>query len=407
MGLPSIDDLEVSGRTVLVRSDLNVPLKDGAVADDSRIRAAAPTIRTILDRGGRAVVISHLGRPRGERDEALSLRPVAEALSGALDGREVAFATDCTGPEAENVVSGLRDGECALLENLRFDAGEKANDPAFADALAGLADLYVNDAFSAAHRAHASIVGVAERLPSAAGSLMQTELASLERLLAEPKRPYAAILGGAKVETKIGVIEALLDRADRIMLGGVMGNTFLKARGVTVGRSKTGDEVDAAERLLQKAGDGARLMLPVDAVVARDTSPKAETAVVEVTSIGPDMMVLDIGPETIRTWLDVLGEDGTVVWNGPLGMVEQARFQRGTHQVAAAVGERTTTARLTSIVGGGDTVAFLHEHQLWDMFTYTSLAGGAFLQWLAGAPLPGVEALKRQGQQNDAPRRRQ
>lgn len=398
MNLRTLDDLDVSGKTVLVRSDLNVPLKDGEVADDSRIRATAPTLKEILDRAGRAVVIAHLGRPNGERDPSQSLRPVADALSRALGGAEVAFAQDCVGSEAEGVVRGLADGGCALLENLRFHTGEKDNDPGFADALARLGDCYVDDAFSAAHRDHASITGLASRLPSAAGRLMEKELSSLERLLAEPERPFATILGGAKVETKIDVVESLLERADRIMLGGAMGNTFLEAANFGVGRSKRGKEqVNAAVRLLERAGgQEGRLLLPVDAVVARDASAEAERRIVDVTDVPDDMMILDIGPETVRVWLDVLGEDGTVVWNGPVGAAEMEPFRQGTHHLAAAIGERTKTARLTSVGGGGDTVAFLHEHQLWDMFTYTSLAGGAFLQWLAGQPLPGVEALRRQ-----------
>src|SRR6056297_1341085 len=294
MTLPKLDDLEVRGKVVLIRSDLNVPLADGEVADDSRVRATAPTIADILDRGGRAVVIAHLGRPKGEPDQDFSLRPVADALSRALD-REVNFAPDCIGSGAEKAVSDLSDGECVLLENLRFHAGEKENDPKFADALAGLGDLYVNDAFSAAHRAHASIVGLAERLPSAAGRLMASELAALERLLSEPKQPYMALLGGAKIGTKIGVIDALLDRADRIMLGGVMANTFLKARGDDTGRSQVADdEVDEARRLLERAGQN-KIMLPVDAVVAGDIR-ESEPRAVGIPGIPGDAMILDIGP---------------------------------------------------------------------------------------------------------------
>lgn len=391
MTLPEFDDLDVRGKTVLIRSDLNVPLADGEVADDSRVRATAPTIADILDRGGRAVVIAHLGRPKGEPDQDFTLRPVADALSRALD-REVNFAPDCIGSEAEKAVSDLSDGECVLLENLRFHAGEKENDPEFADALAGLGDLYVNDAFSAAHRAHASIVGLAERLPSAAGKLMASELAALERLLGDPKRPYMAILGGAKVGTKIDVIEALLDRTDRIMLGGVMANTFLKALGDNVGRSKVADdEVENAGRLLDHAGQ--KIMLPVDAVAAHDTGSEPRT--VGIKDLPEDMMILDIGPESVRRFLDTLGQDGTVVWNGPLGAAEHEPFEQGTLKIASAIGERTGDQGLTSVVGGGETVAFLHKHDLRNSFSHVSLAGGAFLKWLSGAPLPGVEALRK------------
>ncbi len=394
MTLPKLDDLEVRGKVVLIRSDLNVPLADGEVADDSRIRATAPTIARILDRGGRAVVIAHLGRPKGKPDPDFSLRPVGDALCRALSGRRVRFAPDCIGSEAEKAVSDLSDGECVLLENLRFHPGEKENDPAFADALASLGDLYVNDAFSAAHRAHASIVGLAERLPSAAGDLMASELAALERLLSEPKQPYMALLGGAKIGTKIGVIDALLDRADRIMLGGVMANTFLKARGDDTGRSQVADdEVDEARRLLERAGQN-KIMLPVDAVVAGDIR-ESEPRAVGIPGIPGDAMILDIGPETIRSFVDALGPDGTVVWNGPLGAAEYEPFEHGTLQLARAIAERSGDRRLASVVGGGETVAFLYKHDLQDRFSHVSLAGGAFLKWLSGAPLPGVEALRK------------
>lgn len=397
MDVPGIENLDLRGRTVLVRSDLNVPLKDGEVADDSRVRATAPTIAEILDRGGRAVVIAHLGRPKSEPDQALSLRPVADALSRALGGREVKFARDCIGSEAEKVVSALSEGECALLENLRFHAGEKENDADFAEALARLGDLYVNDAFSAAHRAHASTVGLAERLPSAAGRLMEAEISALERLLGDPRPPYTAILGGAKVGTKIGVIDALLERANRIMLGGVMANTFLKARGEDVGRSKIAeDKMEAARRLLDHVEAG-KIMLPVDAVVAREMSADAERKVVGVSEVPEDAMILDIGPETIRACVDALGQDGTIVWNGPLGAAEHEPFEEGTMQIAAAVAERTRIRRVISVVGGGDTVAFVQKHALRPMFSHVSLAGGAFLHWLSGEPLPGIEALRKAG----------
>ncbi|MFW5654330.1 MAG: phosphoglycerate kinase [Roseicyclus sp.] len=390
-----MSEMNVDGQRVLVRADLNVPLRDGRVADDARLRAALPTFRDILGRGGRLIVIAHLDRPGGKRDPAASLRPVADALGGMLD-RPPSFARDCVGGDAEKAVEALGAGECLLLENLRFHPGEKDNDGDFVDALAGLADLYVNDAFSASHRAHASIVGLPERLPSAAGLLMQKEIEHLDRLLSDPDRPFMALLGGAKPKTKLPLIERLLDRADRILLGGVMATTFLKARGVDVGRSKISeDHVGMAEQILRDArGAKAELLLPTDVVVAESPSAEADAEVVGLEDIG-DRMILDIGPETIRHYADAIEDRGTVVWNGPMGAAEHEPFQEGTHFLAAVIGEQTEMRDLTSVAGGGDTVAFLQEHQFVHLFTYASMAGGAFLQWLSGKPLPGVEALLR------------
>ncbi|WP_375260817.1 phosphoglycerate kinase [Palleronia sp.] len=399
MNLPNIDDMDVKGKRVLVRADLNVPMKDGEIADDSRLSAAMPTLRNIIDRGGRLIVIAHLDRPGGKRDMSASLRPVADAIREGLNGTSVAFAEDCVGPEAEDAVRDLAEGQCLVLENLRFHAGEKENDSGFAQALAKLADIYVNDAFSASHREHASITGLPTLLSSAAGLLMQKELETLERLLAEPRHPYVALLGGAKAETKVPVVEHLLDRADSILLGGVMATTFLQARGAEVGRSKVDDaQVEAAKQLLERTGGaGAKLMLPVDVIVASEMSAEAEGRVVAADRVGPEDMILDIGVETIRRYADAMSDARTVVWNGPMGAAEFAPFQRGTHFLAAGIAERTQTDDLVSVVGGGDTVAFLRRHQFLHVVSYASMAGGAFLKWLAGEDLPGVEALLKAG----------
>ena len=396
MDLPDIRATDVAGKRVLVRADLNVPMKDGEIADDNRLRAVLPTFRDTLGRGGRLIVIAHLDRPGGKRDPASSLRPVADALRDALDGPRVSFVEDCLGADAEKAVDGLDAGQCLVLENLRFHAGETDNSADFADALAMLGDIYVNDAFSASHRAHASIVGLADRLPAAAGLLMQKEVETLDRLLANPQRPYVALLGGAKASTKVPVVEHLLGRADRILLGGVMATTFLKARGVDIGRSRIAeDHVETAEKLLRDA-EGARadLMLPTDVVVASEARADAEADIVGLGEVG-DRMILDIGPETIRRYADAIEDRGTVVWNGPVGAAEFEPFQRGTHFLAAVIGEQTQTGGLVSVAGGGDTTAFLQKHQFLHLFTYASMAGGAFLQFLSGEALPGLESLKR------------
>jgi len=396
MDLPDIRAIDVEGKRVLVRADLNVPMKNGRISDNSRLDAALPTFRDILERGGRLIVIAHLDRPGGERDPKFSLRAVADALREELNGAQTSFAEDCVGGDAEKAVEGLGAGKCVLLENLRFHSGEKDNDGSFADALAKLADVYVNDAFSASHRAHASIVGLAERLPSAAGLLMQKEIETLEQLLLDPQKPYVALLGGAKAETKLPLIEHLLSRADRILLGGVLATTFLKARGIDVGRSRFAEaQVETAEKLLRDAeGAPAELMLPTDLVVAPEASANADAEVVGVGDVD-ERMILDIGPETIRRYADAVERRGTVVWNGPMGVAELEPFQTGTHFLGAAIGEQTQTGGLVSVAGGGDTTAFLQKHQLLQKFTYASMAGGAFLQWLSGEPLPGVEALRR------------
>jgi phosphoglycerate kinase len=343
-----------------------------------------------------------LGRPKGKPDPSKSLRPVADVLSRCLGGTKVIFAADCVGAEAQQAVADMRDGQVVLLENLRFHAGEMKNDPEFAAALASLADIYVNDAFSSVHRPHASISGVPSLLPSAAGKFMQKELKALESALSNPARPYTAIIGGVKVESKIGIIFSLLEKADRILLGGAMANTFLKAKGIAVGRSKLGEgEIEVAQEILRKASHNrASILLPADAALAKELSATGDITIADIGSIPEDMMILDIGPKTIKLFIEAAGNEGTMVWNGPLGAAEFAPYGRGTQAVASAIAQATAAGRLTSIAGGGDTVAFLNQHSLTEGFSYVSLAGGAFLEWLSGRPLPGLEALEKAKQRD-------
>lgn len=397
MKVRTLDELDFSGKRVLIRADLNVPMKDGAVADPARITACAPTIREIVDRGGTPVVISHLGRPKGAHDPTLSLHPIVLPLSEAVGGLPVHFANDCIGVAARSVVDGMRPGAVALLENLRFHPGEEANDAQFADELAALADLYVDDAFSAAHRAHASIVGVPRLLPSAAGRLMQRELDNLETYLSDPKRPCMAILGGAKVASKIGVLRALVKRVDTIILGGGMGNTFLAAHGMPVGRSlyekgmaQMASEVDRAA-----TAAGCEIVLPIDAVVAEKLEAGVPSRTMRIADVSDDAMILDIGPETVACIAERLSKAKTVVWNGPLGAAEVTGFEHATRNVAKLIAERTQQGSLVSVAGGGDTGADLAAAGVHDRFTYVSLGGGAFLEWLEGKELPGIAALAR------------
>ena len=395
MELPRIEDVPVEGRRVIVRADLNVPVEDGEVTDDTRIRAAAPTIRAIVERGGRPVVIAHLDRPGGERKPEVSLRPLVELLEKALDGIEVRFCGDCVGAEAERAASALEDGQCLLCENLRYHDGERACDDGFVEALSRLGEVYVNDAFSASHRAHASLAGLPRRLPHAAGLLLRKEVETLERLLGDPKRPYAAILGGAKPATKIPVIARLAETAETVMVGGVPAAAFLKAQGLGIGGTKVADEDvrQAEETLGAVKGAPGELLLPVDVVTALSGDGEEKIETVPVEAVPEGHVILDIGPETVRIFADAIGASGTVVWNGPLGAVEKEAFREGSHFLAAAIGERTEAGDLVSVVGGGDTVAFLNRHRMQHMFSYASMAGGAFLAWVAGDALPGLDAL--------------
>ncbi|MEY4678626.1 MAG: phosphoglycerate kinase [Pseudomonadota bacterium] len=391
----SLGDLQVAGRRVLLRADLNVPMKDGKVTDATRIERLAPTIRELAGAGARVVVLSHFGRPDGQRRDDMSLRPLAGALSGALGGAPVSFASDCIGPEARAMVDRLADGQVGLLENLRFHAGEEANDPAFAAELARLGDVYVNDAFSAAHRAHASTAALARLLPSAAGRLMQAELEALGRALEHPRRPLAAIVGGSKVSSKLDLLGNLLSRVDLLVIGGGMANTFLFAEGVDVGRSLCErDMAPTARDIARAARDaGKRILLPVDVVVAPGLADGAAAATVAVDAIPADRMVLDIGPRSVSATAEALSGCRTLVWNGPVGAFEHAPFDAGTTAIAKEVARLVAAGRLDAIAGGGDTVAALAHAGVEDRLTYVSTAGGAFLEWLEGKTLPGVAAL--------------
>lgn len=392
----TLDDLQVAGQRVLVRVDFNLPMQDGRITDRTRIERALPTIRTLTERGARVVLLSHFGRPKGKRVPEMSLRPVAEALSESLDGAAVAFAEDCIGPGAAAVVDRLSDGEVALLENLRFHAGEEGNDDDFAGALAELGDVYVNDAFSAAHRAHASVEALARRLPAAAGRQMQAELEHLERALENPERPVAAIVGGAKVSTKLELLGNLVTRVDILIIGGGMANTFLNAMGVAVGKSLCEHEMaDTAREITQKAkAAGCDIVLPTDAVVAAEFAAGAASETVSVKAVPEDRMMLDVGPATAEHLARRLGDCRTLVWNGPLGAFEIPPFDQGTNAVAQAAAKLTREGALLSVAGGGDTVAALAHAGVIDEFTYVSAAGGAFLEWLEGKRLPGVAALE-------------
>jgi phosphoglycerate kinase len=391
----TIDDFEPSGRRVLVRGDLNVPMADGHVSDTTRLDRLAPTVNELAEKGARVVVLSHFGRPKGEAKPEFSLRPVAPALEAAL-GCKVAFAPDCIGDAAVSVVDGLADGEVALLENLRFHAGEEANDPEFAKALAALGDLYVNDAFSAAHRAHASTEGIAHLLPAAAGRAMQAELEALSGALEAPKRPLAALIGGAKVSTKIAVLENLAAKVDTIVIGGAMANTFLHARGVDVGASLMEPDFVGTARDVEAAAKeaGCTLLLPEDGVVAAEFKAGVATQTVPIGEVPAGTMILDVGPASVAALTKAMADWRTLVWNGPLGAFEVPPFDAGTVAVARAAAARTKSGELLTVGGGGDTVAALAHAGVEDDFSYVSTAGGAFLEWLEGKALPGVEALR-------------
>lgn len=391
----TIKDVDVAGKRVLVRVDFNVPLNRDSVTDDTRVRAALPTIRYLVDHGAKVILASHLGRPKGEPDPRYSLRPVRRTLQ-RLIGRNVAFVDSTVGAEAAETVSRMVDGEILMLENVRFDAGEKANDPQFAKALASLADIYVNDAFGAAHRAHASTAGVAEFLPAYSGLLLSREVETLSTMLAEPQRPFVAILGGSKVSDKFGVIERLLDSVDTLLVGGGMAFTFLVAKGIDVGDSLVEKEwVEPAKKMLTDAASkGVDLVLPTDFVIAAEIADDAETRVVGREEIPDGMMGLDIGPSSVELFKGEISRAKTIFWNGPMGVFEKGPFERGTKEVAAAVARNS---RSESIIGGGDSVAALRKFGLEDRVTFVSTGGGASMKLLEGQPLPGVEALLEKG----------
>jgi phosphoglycerate kinase len=388
--LRTVEAADVRGRRVLVRNDFNVPLDDGRVTDDLRIRAAVPTLRWLVEHGGRVISCSHLGRPKGKRDERYSLAPVVPVLAAHL-GREVRFVDDVVGESAQAAARELTDGEVMLLQNLRFEPGETDNDPEFADRLAALAELYVDDAFGAAHRAHASVVGVAERLPAYAGYLLATEVRVLSRLLEDPDRPFVAVLGGSKVSDKLAVLDNLLGRVDSLVIGGGMCFTFLAAQGLEVGDSLfEKDQVDAVRQLAARAErEGKRLLLPTDVVVADDFAEDANTRTVPVDGIEPGWRGLDIGPETAVAFAAEIARARTVFWNGPMGVFEWEPFAAGTRRVAEAV----AASDAYTVVGGGDSAAAVAQLGLADRIDHLSTGGGASLELLEGKTLPGVAVI--------------
>ncbi|MCP1269417.1 phosphoglycerate kinase [Acetobacter cerevisiae] len=390
----TLDKLDPKGKRILLRADLNVPMQDGKISDMTRIERIAPTIRELADKGGRVIMLSHFDRPKGKVVPGLSLEPMAEALATAL-GKPVSFMHDCIGPQAETAARSLKDGEVLLLENTRFYPGEEANAPDLAAELARLGDVYVNDAFSAAHRAHASTAGVAEHLPAYAGRLMEAELSALDAALENPEHPVGAIVGGAKVSTKLALLENMLERVDVLVVGGAMANTFLAAKGLSVGKSLKEEEMlDTARQIIAKAKEkNCDLVLPVDVVLSEDFMAGAPTLVAPVTEIPDGWMALDVGPETVALLKAKLAGLKTLVWNGPLGVFELPPFDEGTNAVAQEAARLTKAGSLKTIAGGGDTVSALrHAGVLHDM-TYVSTAGGAFLEWLEGKVLPGLTAL--------------
>ena len=394
MPFRTLDDLDVKGKRVLVRADLNVPVKDGVVTDATRIARQAPTIKELADKGARVIVLSHFDRPKGKIVPSMSLKVLVQPLSDAV-GRKVAFADDCIGPKAEAAVAALKDGDVLLLENTRFHKGEEDNDAGMAKELAALGDIFVNDAFSAAHRAHASTEGVAHLLPNAAGRSMQAELSHLEKALGNPERPLLAVVGGAKVSTKIALLENLVARVETLVIGGAMANTFLAAEGVKVGKSLyEPDHMETARKIVHAANEaGAAILLPTDVVVAKEFKAGAAHRTCPVSDIAADEMVLDVGPDSIKAFENRLAGTRTLVWNGPFGAFETRPFDAGTVAAARAVADATKKGQLLSVAGGGDTVAALAHAGVEDDFAYVSTAGGAFLEWLEGKTLPGVDAL--------------
>jgi phosphoglycerate kinase len=393
-GFRTLDDADLRDKRVLLRLDLNVPTENGQVTDATRLQRVVPTIREIAEKGGKVILLSHFGRPKA-RDAKNSLKPVAAKLAEAI-GRPIAFVDDCVGQRAEAVVKAMKPGDVVSLENTRFHPGEEKNDPDFVEQLAHLGDVYVNDAFSAAHRAHASTEGLAHKLPAYAGRAMQAELEALGKALENPQRPVAAIVGGAKISTKLDLLGNLLKKVDVLIIGGAMANTFLLAQGRNVGKSLVErDLVPTAQDILAKAkAAGREIVLPVDAVVALKLEALAPSRVVDVADVAAEEMILDIGPRSIEQVASVLARSKTLVWNGPFGAFEMEPFDTGTVEVAEAAAELTQAGKLVSVAGGGDTVAALNAAGAADRFTYVSTAGGAFLEWMEGKPLPGVEALR-------------
>jgi phosphoglycerate kinase len=389
---------DLKGKRALVRVDFNVPMADGRVSDDTRLRAALPTIHYLSLGGARVVLLAHFGRPKGKRVEEMSLKPVVAPLSDLLE-QPVAFADDCIGPDAAKVVGGLEDGGVALLENLRFHPGEEKNDPAFAGRLAKLGDLYVDDAFSAAHRAHASTEGITHLLPAYAGLAMQAELEALDKALGNPERPVLGIVGGAKVSTKLELLDNLVGKLDRLAIGGGMANTFLFAQGCDIGGSLAErDMAETARAILKKAeAKGCEILLPVDVVVAAEVAPDAAARACGLDGVTADEKILDAGPESVKRLLAAMDASKTLVWNGPLGVFEVPPFDKATVEAARHAAKLAEAGKLVAVAGGGDTVAALNHAGVAGEFTFVSTAGGAFLEWMEGKTLPGVAALEAQG----------
>src|SRR5579885_741517 len=390
----TLDGIEVKGKRVLVRVDLNVPVENGVVTDATRIERAAPTITELADKGAKVILLSHFGRPKG-RDPKQSLKPVAAEVAHVIK-RPVNFADDCVGAPAEQAIAAMKGGDILCLENTRFHPGEEKNDPAFVAELAKLGDLWVNDAFSAAHRAHASTEGLGHKLPAYAGRSMQAELDALGKALEHPQRPVVAIVGGAKISTKLDLLGNLLGKVDVLVIGGAMANTFLLAQGKAVGKSLVEKDLTSTARKIMSdaAASNRDIVLPVDAVVAQKFEANAPSRAVMVDAVEPSEMILDIGPKSVERVASVLARAKTVVWNGPFGAFEMEPFDNGTVEVAEAAAELTQAGNLVSVAGGGDTVAALNAAGAADRLTYVSTAGGAFLEWLEGKALPGVEVLR-------------
>lgn len=398
MQLPTLDSIDVKNKTVLVRLDLNVPMQAGRVTDDTRLKRALATLQYLIAEHAKVIIISHLGRPKGKVDLSLSLAPLVNVLSEALWDRPVGFSPDCIGNTAKLAVENAKPGDVLLMENLRFHAEEETNDPDFSKALASLADVFVNDAFSCSHRAHASIVGVSEYLPSVAGKLLAEEVEALESIFTNPKRPLAAVVGGAKVSTKLELLDNLAAKVDKLLIGGAMANTFLYALGFGVGESLCeSDMKDTAQRILEAAREtGCEILLPKDVVVSKRFAPHAASQIVPIDQVPQDSMILDIGPESIIDLSQQLAECQTVVWNGPVGAFETSPFDASTVALARMVAGLTRQGKAHSVAGGGDTVSALTHSGLSQEFSYLSTAGGAFLEWLEGKELPGVVALMEQ-----------
>lgn len=390
-----IDDVDVAGKRVIVRADLNVPLSKGQVSDATRIERLIPTLTALTDRGAKVIVLSHLGRPKGQKTPEFSLRPVADKLAAMMSPKPVRFVGDCVGPEVQSAVSAMKPGEVIVLENLRFYPGEESNNADFVAQLSRLGDIFVNDAFSVSHRAHASVHGIAHSIPAYAGPQMLAELEAFKLVLELPKRPVAAIVGGAKVSTKIPLLTNLAPKVDVLIIGGGMANTFLHAQGYAVGKSLCEpDFADTVEEIMSRAAEtGCRIVLPTDAVVAKTFEANAAHNVFPITEIPPDGMILDIGPKSIEDFGTRIKSAKTLLWNGPVGAFETPPFEAGTFELAKLAAERTESGALVSVAGGGDTVAALNAAGVTDRFTYVSTAGGAFLEWLEGRELPGVVAL--------------